>query len=472
MQELIVRNIIELWLLSFFGLCFLAVRIWVRTKMVGIKGYDLDDWLLIGVVCLWCSGPVLSHIFTARCKGRHTSDLTYEQRKAMPHSEYHEWEYGSKIYLVGLSEYFVIIWMLKFNMLCFYQRVVRNTWSEKFVKPLMGIIGVTLMVIVFTISLTCRPFHNLWKVWPDPGPRCVPQNVVFLATILSFNLTTDLCIMLVPLPIFIRLRTTMWKRLGLFFCFTLGTLCMTAAVLRYVLIFHLNESTMAGMWSTREDFVAVVVGQAPMLTPLFRRSFWVEAGYATDKSSSPLNGRRHSADKNGYELNDEVRAVVTVGGSPQNRRTARNPYSITQTEKGESQEEIITNNAADAQKVSDAADSATEPQDIGREGYHDGAGIMVERTVNISQSVREAVRNEFPPERWEGRRRGWESTPFSGGPQEYSMSQLSFAVAKMAQHYDQIRPSPGSDNQKRSWMTVLTPGAGVKVRLHVAMAAE
>lgn len=50
MQELIARNIIKLWLLSFFGLCFLPARIWVRTKMVGMKGYDLDDWLVIGVV--------------------------------------------------------------------------------------------------------------------------------------------------------------------------------------------------------------------------------------------------------------------------------------------------------------------------------------------------------------------------------------------------------------------------------------
>lgn len=229
MLEAIVRNITELWLLFFFGLCFLAVRIWVRTKMVGIKGYDLDDWLVIGVVvsslenllyflvpnlplnnetnilsanqCMWCSGPVIGQIFTTICEGRHTSELTHEQRKAMHPSEYHKWEYGSKIYLVGLSLYFIIIWMLKFNMLCFYRRVARNTWSEKLVKPLMGLIGFTFVATVLTISLTCRPFHNLWKVWPDPGPRCVPQNVVFFATILSFNLTTDLFIMLVPLPV-------------------------------------------------------------------------------------------------------------------------------------------------------------------------------------------------------------------------------------------------------------------------------
>lgn len=50
------------------------------------------------------------------------------------------------------------------------------------------------------------------------------------------------------------------------------------------------------------------------------------------------------------------------------------------------------------------------------------------------------------------------------------MAQLSFTVARLAMHYDHIEPSPGSDNEKRNWMTVLTPGNGVKVRLHVAAA--
>lgn len=184
---------------------------------------------------------------------------------------------------------------------------------------------------------------------------------------------------------------------------------MAAAVLRYILIFRvsrypkaisqacpgdaddsdaqqLNESAISAMWSTREDFVSIVVGQLPLLTPLFRRSFWVKAGYTTEKSSSPSSGRRHFGDNNGYELNDGVRAVVTVGGSSQTRRKARDPYSITQTGKGESQEEIIKKNGTDVHKVSNAGDSAVEPQDIGSGGYHDGAGIMVERTVDVRQS--------------------------------------------------------------------------------------
>ncbi|KAK0629352.1 cytochrome P450 [Bombardia bombarda] len=81
--------------------------------------------------------------------------------------------------------------------------------------------------------------------------------------------------------------------------------------------------------------------------------------------------------------------------------------------------------------------------------------------------------DEFRPERWEGRRRGWEFTPFSGGPQicvgqGYSMTQVSFVIARIAMRYDKIEPAEGSNNEKRSWMTVLTPGDGVRVRLHLA----
>lgn len=56
--------------------------------------------------------------------------------------------------------------------------------------------------------------------------------------------------------------------------------------------------------------------------------------------------------------------------------------------------------------------------------------------------------------------------------QGYSMSDVYSAIARMTQNSDEIRPSPGSDCQKRRWVRVLTQGAGVKVRLHVATAVE
>ncbi|KAI0888404.1 cytochrome P450 [Annulohypoxylon maeteangense] len=81
--------------------------------------------------------------------------------------------------------------------------------------------------------------------------------------------------------------------------------------------------------------------------------------------------------------------------------------------------------------------------------------------------------DEYRPERWRGRRKGWDFTPFSGGPQVcvgqgYSITQVSYAVARFVMHFDKMEPSPGSNNAKRSWMTVLMPGDGVKVRMHLA----
>lgn len=121
---------------------------------------------------MWTAAPAIGHVFVAVCEGRHTSELSYEDRKNMPIERYDDWEYGSQMFLFGLSGYFIILWTLKFNMLCFYQRVVRGLWVEKFVKPVMGLVLISAVIIVFTLSLYCRPFQAIWQVWPDPGRMC------------------------------------------------------------------------------------------------------------------------------------------------------------------------------------------------------------------------------------------------------------------------------------------------------------
>lgn len=118
---------------------------------------------------MWTAAPVIGQVFVQVADGKHTSELSFEDRKNMPEDEHQDWAYGSQIFLLGLTGYFVIIWMLKFNMLCFYSRVVRTLWTEKFVKPLMIFVVASGVAILLTLALTCRPFENLWQVWPDPG---------------------------------------------------------------------------------------------------------------------------------------------------------------------------------------------------------------------------------------------------------------------------------------------------------------
>ncbi|KAF4953936.1 hypothetical protein FSARC_12292 [Fusarium sarcochroum] len=283
-------QIAEIWILYVIGTAMIAARVFCRTKMVGWRNYQWDDYLVLAVGCMWTAAPVIGQVFVQGAEGRHTSDLTFEERKNMTKADREKWAYGSQMFLLGLTGYVVILWTLKFNMLCFYSRVVRGLWTEIFVKPLMVFVVLSVVVIILTLALTCRPFYHLWQVWPDPGRS-------------DWNPS----------------------------CF-----CMFAAILRFVLIFNLNQRGVSALWSMREDCVGIFVGQAPMVTPMLKRRFWVIAGYATDKTgtSNNLDPQHYSGSRlESHELGSSRRA----GNSK-----VRDPYSITALEtRSESQEEIV-----------------------------------------------------------------------------------------------------------------------------------
>ncbi|KAF4467928.1 integral membrane PTH11 [Fusarium albosuccineum] len=327
-------QIAEIWILYVIGSAMIAMRIFCRLKMVGYRNYQWDDYLVIGVACMWTAAPVIGQVFVQGAAGRHTSDLTFEERKTMSKEDREKWAFGSQMFLFGLTGYFFILWMLKFNMLCFYSRVVRGLWTERFVKPLMVLVVLSAVVIIFTLAFTCRPFHHLWQVWPDPGPQCVPQNLVFFVVILVFNLFTDICIMLIPIPVLRGIQINRLQKFGLYLLFSLGFFCMFAAILRFVLIFNLNQRGVSALWSMREDCVGIFVGQAPMITPMLKRRFWVNAGYATSKTGNSHNRTRdHYNRSESHELGSSA---------PASSGKVHDPYSITRLGiKSESQEDIV-----------------------------------------------------------------------------------------------------------------------------------
>lgn len=161
------------------------------------------------------------------------------------------------------------------------------------------------------------------------------------------------------------MRTNALRKVGLVFLFGLGLFTMVAAVIRIISIFvvschhvilppfhlhmpnigltrrssKLNQESAGALWSIREDFIAVVVTQAPMVYPLFGRQFW-RTVYGSgdgshDESAKPKSGGTGES----HEL--------TFGSATMNRcKRPKDPYSltqlgITQVGRSESQEEMI-----------------------------------------------------------------------------------------------------------------------------------
>lgn len=55
------------------------------------------------------------------------------------------------------------------TVLFFYRRLVEGQWVEKFIFPVMGLVGATAIAMVLIIFLTCRPITLMWQIRPDPG---------------------------------------------------------------------------------------------------------------------------------------------------------------------------------------------------------------------------------------------------------------------------------------------------------------
>lgn len=125
---------------------------------------------------------------------------------------------------------------------------------------------------------------------------------------LIMNIFTDLCIMAIPAPAILTVRTTIQRKISLVIIFSAGIFVMIAAILRVSMVLVGGDGGTAAIWSCREDFVAICVGQAPickcpfkirlihclpfplttvtLVRPLFTKRFWTgEMSYGRSHQS-------------------------------------------------------------------------------------------------------------------------------------------------------------------------------------------
>jgi cytochrome P450 len=79
---------------------------------------------------------------------------------------------------------------------------------------------------------------------------------------------------------------------------------------------------------------------------------------------------------------------------------------------------------------------------------------------------------EFKPERWAGRKTGWEFLPFNGGPriclgQQHALTTAGFTIVRMLQRFDKLE-NMDQDPVARAFYTVTTSPLQVDLRLHEA----
>ncbi|KAJ5742487.1 uncharacterized protein N7511_011506 [Penicillium nucicola] len=265
--------VVEGFALLGVSVLLVALRIKARWIMVGWKDFQLDDYLMVLAAVVYGLETGAAYMVAEWFHGLANNCMTDRQRANLsPDSDEYRWRVGgSKVQVVGWSLYVTTLWLLKACMAIFYARI---TGGLLYIRTRILIsyasIAVTYVVVLIVILAGCHPIHKNWQIYPDPGNHCQPAvaKIHIYFTVL-LNVTTDIYLMSVPIPIIITSRMKWREKAPLIVLFSGGLFVITAGILRCV--GGANSAEEGASWGRRESFVAVAIGNLPMIYPLVRR---------------------------------------------------------------------------------------------------------------------------------------------------------------------------------------------------------
>ncbi|KAL4963948.1 uncharacterized protein BDV14DRAFT_201430 [Aspergillus stella-maris] len=332
----------EAFTLLALAIVAIAIRVVARWSIAGPRNFQLDDYLmpLAGIVYGLETGA--AYCVGAWWMGLANNSMTNEQRKALD-PDSHEYALrvgGSKTQVLGWSLYTTLLWLLKACMAVFYSRLTAGLVNMKIrVRVAYILIAVTYIAVICSILFGCHPMSKNWQIYPDPGNYCQPAvSKIDVYVTVTLNVATDIYLISIPTPILFKARLPIREKLELLVLFSGGTFVMAAGILRCVLIVTAgaNGASQAGSWACRETFVAVIIGNLPMIYPCLRRCLRRAGVYMTTKTgrsrsqSYPLGSKDGLPGGNGK---DEEGRIKTMSLSMASRKKRfRHPLSIPDTQ--------------------------------------------------------------------------------------------------------------------------------------------
>ncbi|KAL2826912.1 hypothetical protein BJY01DRAFT_262214 [Aspergillus pseudoustus] len=329
----------EAFTLLAFAIIAIAIRIVARWTVAGPKNFQLDDYLmpLAGVVYGLETGA--AYCVGAWWRGLANNAMTDAQRAALdPLSQEHAWRVGgSKTQVLGWSLYTTLLWLLKACMAVFYSRLTAGLVNMKIrVQIAYALIGATYIAVICSILFGCHPMRKNWQIYPDPGNYCQPAvSKIDVYVTVTLNVATDMYLISIPTPILFKARLPLREKLELLVLFSGGFFVMAAGILRCVLIVTAgaNGAQQAGSWACRETFVAVIIGNAPMIYPLFRRVAKRAGLYITTRTRASSSSRSRSRSQSyplsdGEDLKNGGKASTNHSHSSRKKRRFRHPLSL------------------------------------------------------------------------------------------------------------------------------------------------
>ncbi|KAJ9617999.1 uncharacterized protein PV06_09269 [Exophiala oligosperma] len=260
---------VESWIWYSFTICTIIARLVARLlHFKSVLRLQIEDFLMVFLTCLYTVLIVFLNIdltvSTNLIDPAHPVELT-------PH-EIHTRTWGAKTVLLVEQCMCAVQWGTKICLLLLYWRITQNLKQALVVKCAAAYVVLTYIVMeVCYFGVWCRPFHDYWKT-PTDNTQCTTA-LHHLIMNLTFNLTSDILILSIPLPLFLTSHLESKRKLLLVFPFSLGIFTMICAILSKVASFKHPYSSEWVYWYCREASTAMIVSNMPYSWALIRRVF-------------------------------------------------------------------------------------------------------------------------------------------------------------------------------------------------------
>ena len=138
-----------------------------------------------------------------------------------------------------------------------------------------------------------------------------------MITVTVFHVSSDLLMLLIPVPMIARARLPLLRKIILCIIFSLGLLVVLVAILNRYYNFTVSNSLVFLIWYNGEASTAVMVANIPFLWTLLRYIFSLDAWGSSSRRSRNASGAHRLDDRD---------APSSIGGSG-GKSTGRRQHS-------------------------------------------------------------------------------------------------------------------------------------------------
>ncbi|USP77478.1 uncharacterized protein yc1106_04752 [Curvularia clavata] len=281
---------------------FVALRCFTRAYIV--KRFGLDDFFIAIATTLGAAQTVTIILQVEHGQGRHTDALHLEQ---FNHMLMYQW--------INMLIYFVANWAVKMSILALYYRIGHGRKGLPWIVQAPAVWTVAGFMTAFGLSsfmaqlFLCVPISRIWDIVHVNDGGCIDVSE-FMIISAAINVTTDIILLLFPLPLLRLFTFNRRQRTALAVVLSVGLIPVIASTMRLCEIIMAGRPVKPGrdwqendfswgwawvpVWSQIEVDVSILAASLPCLSPLFKHVFGSPGRSETPSQIPTLPGYRES----------------------------------------------------------------------------------------------------------------------------------------------------------------------------------